>query len=59
MKAQERPPRQRFGPEIPCGCGCGEHIKQFDPDGRERRFLNGHYLKFLHRIYLKAGGRMA
>ena len=51
--------RERIGPEIPCQCGCGERLIQFDADGRERRFIHGHYLRMLHRLYLKAGGKMA
>lgn len=30
---------------IPCGCGCGEKINQFDRRGRERSILKGHTFK--------------
>ena len=30
---------------IPCACGCGELIMNFDKKGRERKFLNGHQNK--------------
>ena len=43
-----------FGPTIPCGCGCEATLRQFDANGRERRYLNGHYLKKLKRLYAEA-----
>ena len=41
------PPKKREGQGdvIPCACGCGGTLRQFDADGREHRFLRGHYLR--------------
>lgn len=33
------------GPVIRCACGCGGTLQQFDPWGRERKYLPGHYLR--------------
>lgn len=29
-------------PNVPCACGCGQFLSQFDACGRPRRFISGH-----------------
>jgi hypothetical protein len=41
--------RQSFGPEVLCGCGCGQTFPQFDLEGRERRFVLGHAMRVRQR----------
>ena len=41
--------REGVGPVIPCGCGCGGILTQFDANGRERRYLHGHNVVVLWR----------
>lgn len=31
--------------EILCGCGCGEKLMKYDSLGRERKYINGHYVR--------------
>lgn len=50
--------RPGIGPDTPCACGCGATFRMFDEDGRERRFIKGHYLKWLTRKFYEAGGRI-
>jgi hypothetical protein len=35
------------GPMIPCACGCGKLLQQFDGRNRERMYLQGHNVKAL------------
>lgn len=44
-----------FGPQIPCGCGCGKTMTKFDRNGRERKYLNGHYMKFIQKLAESTG----
>ena len=39
------PDREGCGPLIPCACGCGKTLTQFDYRGRERAYLPGHQFK--------------
>jgi len=31
--------------KILCGCGCGEKLMKYDSLGRERKYINGHYMR--------------
>ena len=43
-----------FGPLVPCSCGCEATIRQFDQNGRIRRFVNGHYWRMMKKLYPEA-----
>ena len=37
--------KQIENPTIDCGCGCGGTRLKYDNCGRERKYINGHYIK--------------
>jgi len=43
------------GPMIPCACGCGLMIQEFDKDGRQRKYVNGHNVRALWRRLRESG----
>ena len=38
-----------LGDMIACGCGCGQTFREFDKDGRQRKYVNGHNVRDLWR----------
>ena len=40
-----------FGPLVACKCGCGLKRHQFDANGTERKFIQGHGTRVLWRRY--------
>lgn len=39
------PEEKQGAPMIPCACHCGEMFPKFDKLGRERRYINGHFMR--------------
>lgn len=44
LRQDLRPPAAP-NPVIPCACGCGESLLQFDESGRPRTYINLHWVK--------------
>ena len=34
-------------PMVPCACGCGRLVRQFDPSNRERHYIRGHNIRHM------------
>ncbi len=47
VSVSAKPPER--GPLIPCACGCGRKILQFDDRNREHRYVNGHAIRVFWR----------